>query len=351
MTRVHQLLSAAGPYDAVSGQALAWQSVLARRGLAGDVYAVYVDPRAAHAVRPIEQLDAAAGDLLVLHYSAHAPRLRELLDGPWRLALVYHNITPARYLWHHGAPVAVACALGRSELPRYVEAADAVAGVSEFNARELEAAGASRAEVVPILLDHRRLGPRGRAPAKDGPLVLVVGRLVPNKRHDLVLESFALLRRELQPRARLLCVGEALSKGYRELVEGMAREGMAREGTTFAGGLSQPDLNAAYANADVVLSASEHEGFCVPLLEAFAFGLPVVARPVGGMPEVGGEAVLWADEKPFDPAVAAELLHAAISDPELRAELAARGRTRLGEYAPERVSERIVAFSEGVLAS
>ena len=63
MTRVHQLLSAAGPYDAVSGQALAWQSVLARRGLAGDVYAVYVDPRAAHAVRPIVQLAAAAGDL------------------------------------------------------------------------------------------------------------------------------------------------------------------------------------------------------------------------------------------------------------------------------------------------
>ncbi len=345
MTRVHQLLSAAGPYDAVSAQALAWQRVLAERGLTGDVHAVYLDPRAAGPIRPIEQLDAAADDLLVLHYSAHAPRLRELLDGPWRLALVHHNITPARYLWHHGAHAAVACALGRRELPRYVEAAYAVAGVSAFNARELEAAGAERAEVVPILLDPERLRARGRAPEKDGPLVLMVGRLVPNKRHDLAFESFALLRRELEPRARLLCVGEPLSKGYRELVEGLGGEGV-----TLAGGLSQADLNAAYASADVLLSASEHEGFCVPLLEAFAFGLPVVARPAGGMSEVGADAVLWAGEEPFDPAVAAELLHAAISDSELRAELAARGRARQEEYAPERVTERIVDFTERALS-
>ena len=345
LTRVHQLLSAAGPYDAVSGQALAWQRVLAQRGLAGDVHAVYRDPRAAGEIRPIEQLDAAAGDLLVLHYSAHAPRLRELLDGPWRLALVHHNITPARYLWHHGAFAAGACALGRRELPRYVEAADAVAGVSAFNARELEAAGAEQADVVPIFLDPGRLSARGRTPTGDGPLVLVVGRLVPNKRHDLAIESFALLRRELEPRARLLCVGEALSGEYRELVEGMAGEGV-----TLAGGLSQPDLNAAYASALVLLSASEHEGFCVPLLEAFAFGVPVVARPAGGMTEVGGDAVLWAGEEPFDPAVAAELLHAAISDSELRAELADRGQARLEEYAPERVAERIVAFAERALS-
>ncbi len=260
MTRVHQVLSAAGPYDAVSGQALAWRRVLAEHGLPGDVHAVYVDPRAD--VKPIEQLRAEAGDLLVIHYSAYAPRLRELLDGPWRLALVHHNVTPARYLWHHGAFAAVACALGRRELPIYVQAADALAGVSEFNAREL----GPDAEVVPILQDPRRLEPRGRAPEGAGPLVLVVGRLVPNKRHDLALQSF-------QPSsswsrgARLLCVGSRCRRSTARWSTSWAGPGV-----TIAGGLSQPDLNAAYASADVMLSASEHEGFCVPLLEAFAFG-------------------------------------------------------------------------------
>lgn len=334
MTRVHQVLSAAGPYDAVSGQALAWRRVLAEHGLPGDVHAVYVDPRAD--VKPIEQLKPEAGDLLVIHYSAYAPRLRELLEGPWRLALVHHNVTPARYLWHHGAFAAVACALGRRELPIYAQAADALAGVSEFNAREL----GEGAEVVPILQDPSRLEPRGRAPEGDGPLVLVVGRLVPNKRHDLAFQAF----RRLEPGARMLCVGEPLSKEYRVLVESWAGDGIV-----VAGGLSQPDLNSAYAAADVMLSTSEHEGFCVPLLEAFSFDLPVVARPAGGMPEVGGDAVLWTDE-PFNPVMAAELLRSAIEDQPLREELAARGRARLEEYAPERVEERIVSFVQGALA-
>jgi glycosyltransferase involved in cell wall biosynthesis len=328
VTRVHQLLSAAGPYDAVSGQALAWQRVLAGHGLAGDVHAVYVDPRSG--VKPIEQLDAGSDDLLVLHYSAYAPRLREFLDGPWRLALVHHNVTPARYLWHHGAFAAVACALGRRELPLYARAADALAGVSAFNAREL----GPDAEVVPILQDPARLEPRGRAPGGDGPLVLVVGRLVPNKRHDLAFQAFRLL----EPGARLLCVGEPLSKEYLALVRSWAGDGI-----TLAGGLPQPDLNSAYEAADVLLSTSEHEGFCVPLLEAFAFGLPVVARRAGGMPEVGGDAVLWIDE-PFQPAMAAELMHLAITEAPLREQLAARGRARLEEYSPARVEERIVSF-------
>jgi len=323
---------------------MAWQRVLAGRGLDGGVFAVHLDPRASGTVRAIHELRPGPGDLLVIHYSAHAPGLGDLLEGPWRVALVHHNVTPARYLWRHGAQAAVACSLGRSELPRYVAAADALAAVSAFNARELEAAGGREVQVVPVVLDPGRLAARGRPPAGKGPLVLVVGRLVPNKRHDLAFETFALLRRELAPAARMVCVGEPLSAEYGELV---AR--LAPEGARLAGALSQPDLNAAYADADVLLSTSEHEGFCVPLLEAFAFGVPVVARPAGGMPEVGGDAVLWAGDDPYDPAVGAELVYAAFSERGLRAELARRGRARLESFSAERVAARITGFVEGAL--
>ena len=83
-----------------------------------------------------------------------------------------------------------------------------------------------------------------------------------------------------------------------------------------------------------MLHLSEHEGFCIPLLEAFHFGIPVIARPVGGMPEVAGDAALWTDDPP-DLAAVAELLGLAAGDGELRAELAERGRARLEEFAPE----------------
>jgi glycosyltransferase involved in cell wall biosynthesis len=356
VTRIHQVLSGAGPYDAVTTQALRWRELLARRGFGGGVHAAAIEPRVRRRVAPLGQLEPRPDDLTVLHYSAHAPHLGRVLDQPGRKLLVHHNVTPARYLWEHAPNVAAHCALGRRELPRYLEAADAVAAVSAYNARELEEAGAREVSVVPILLDPARLAERGEPPPArlgdrrnpHGPLVLVVGRLVPSKRHDLALLAFAAYRRACAPDARLLCVGEPLTPAYRRLVEGLADRAGAGAGA-IAGGVPQPQLNAAYAAASVLLSTSDHEGFCVPLLEAFSFDLPVVARPAGGMPEVAGDTVLWAYDEPFDPAVAAELIDLAVRDRELAGELARRGRARLEEYAPHRVAERIVATVEGAL--
>jgi glycosyltransferase involved in cell wall biosynthesis len=350
VTRAHQVLSAAGPYDAVTGQALAWRELLARRGLEGEVYADAIDPRMRRAVRDVARLDPGADDLLVIHHSAFAPRLRRLLGAPGRKLLVYHNVTPAHYLWSHHPGVAVACAAGRGQLGEWGRAADVLAAVSGFNAAELEqavGAGSGSARVTPILFDRARLADRGQAPEGDGPLVLVVGRLVPNKRHDLVLDAFAAYQRAHAPGARLLCVGEAITPAYRALVEDLARRSGADD-VRLAGGVSQPELNAVYAAADVVLSMSEHEGFCVPLLEAFHFDTPVVARPAGGMPEVGGHAVLWTDE---DPAVAAELINMAVEDAELRAELARRGRDRIAAYAPDKVAKEIEGAVDAAVGS
>ncbi|MDQ4049039.1 MAG: glycosyltransferase, partial [Actinomycetota bacterium] len=226
--------------------------------------------------------------------------------------------------------------------------ADLAVGDSELNTAELRAAGAPRARPLPILFDRARLQERRGAPSGSGPLVLVVSRLVPNKRHDLAIAAFAAWRGARSPQARLLLVGEAISPSYLALIERIAEQSGAGAAITFAGGLPQPELNAAYAAADVVLSTSEHEGFSVPLLEAFHFGVPVVARPAGAMPEVGGDAVLWDEGE--DPAVTAELIELAVHDGELRAELERRGRARLERFSYERTAAEIVGAVEEALA-
>lgn len=341
MPAVHQVLSSAGPYDAVSVQARLWRSLLTERGYGGADFAAAVDPRARGHFAPLDRLRPGRGDLLAIRWSAYSPRLLRLLERPERKLLVYHNVTPPGYFWNHHPGVAVACAVGRAQLPLFARAVDVCAADSDFNAADLRAAGAD-ARVLPILFDPARLAQRGTPPAGDGPLVLVVSRLAPNKRHDLAIAAFEAWRAEHAPAARLLCVGEALSPSYADLIGGLADGAV-----TLAGGLTQPDLNAAYARADAMLSMSEHEGFSVPLLEAFHFGLPVVARPAGAMPEVGGDAVLW--DRGDDLAVTAELLHRAVSDPLVRAGLAARGRARLAEFDRERTAERIVAAVEDAL--
>ena len=353
MTRVHQVLSGAGPYDAVTTQALLWRRLFADWGIAGGIHAEALDPRT-EGVEPIAALRPAPEDLLVLRYSAYSRAMRGLLELPQRKLLVYHNVTPPRYLWNHEPAIAVRCSLGRAQLPAYARAADSAVADSAFNAGELEAAGARDVSVVPILLDPARLD-RVRRDADsrdgeaDGPLIICVGRLVPNKRHDLVIQAFAAWQRLHAPEARLLCAGEPISPRYADWLHGVVADCGARN-VSLPGGISEKRLAAAYGDAAVLLSLSEHEGFCIPLIESFQTEVPVVARPAGAMPEVGGDAVLWTGEGAPDPAIVAELIELAVRDTGLRAELIRRGRRRLEQFGWDAGASRVRTAIDAALA-
>lgn len=334
MTRIHQVLSGAGPVDAVTAQAFEYRAAFRSWGMDGGVHAAFAEPAVRAQVQSLAELRPAPDDLLLFHYSAYAPRLEPLLEWPQRKLLVYHNVTPAEWLWEHQPHVATLCALGRDHLPRWARAVDVAAAVSEFNAAELRAAGARDVRVVPILFQAGRLN--GSAEGRGSGRILSVGRLSPHKRPDLVLRAFALYRSACNPDVRLDVVGEALSPAY----EASLRE-LAGEGVVIHGRVDAAKLDALWRDADVFVTLSEHEGFCVPLLEAFASDTPVVARPVGGMPEVGGDAVLWAADR--DLAVVSELIDLAVRDADLRDALIGRGHKQLDKYAPEEVLARLRA--------
>lgn len=346
---VHQVLSGAGPVDAVTSQARAFRALFARWGWGGTDVAWHIDPRVAGAVQPLRMLrehPPGPEDLLLIHYSAYAPRLREILDLPQRKVLLSHNVTPARWFWDYEAGIAVQCALGRRQLPEYAEKADVVAGVSLYNAREL---GSER--VVPILFDPAPLGP---APALDAlapvggagggpPTLLFVGRVAPHKRQDELIRLLALLRAHRLPGARLILVGEPMTAAYQDALAQLADE-LAPGAVEFRQGLSTAELAAAYAEADVFVCLSEHEGFCIPLLEAFHLATPVVSRPSGGIPEVAGDGALLVADR--DLAVVAELVALAVGDADLRAQLRARGRERLAAYGHDTTAAALRALLE-----
>jgi glycosyltransferase involved in cell wall biosynthesis len=335
---VHQLLSGAGPVDAVTGQARAYRRLFGEWGWGGEDRAAYLAPGLDGEIRALRDFRPAPGDVLVFHYSAYAPKLRALLDLPNPKLLVSHNVTPARYLWDYEAAVAIHCAVGRAQLPEFARRVDLAAGVSGYNAAELREAGAPRTAVIPILLDPARLGPLAATDPAPPPTILCVGRLTPHKRQDEVLRAFALYRRHRAPDARLVLVGEPLNPRYERALRELA-DALAPGAVRFERSLSDAQLGDRYRAAHVVLSLSEHEGFCIPLLEAFALGVPVVARPVGGVPEVAGDAALLVEDD--DLAVVAELLHLAISDAGLREELRARGARRAEAYAYPEVAGRL----------
>jgi glycosyltransferase involved in cell wall biosynthesis len=338
--RIHQLLSGAGPHDAITSEAVSFRARFHEWGWDGKDYAAHVAPGLNGHIRMLKRFKPKPDDLLLIHHSAGAPRLRELLALPNRKLLLYHNVTPAPWFWEHAPNVAVQCAVGREQLPALVRSVQVAAADSAFNVAELEALGAARTAVIPLLVDYTRLGPPRAEPTGPAgpPTVLFVGRLSPHKHQDEVIRAFSLYRRHRAPDARLILVGDPISSRYLAFLRSLA-DTLAPGAVSIESGLSNEELGERYRAAHVFLCLSAHEGFCIPVLEALSQGVPVIARPAGAIPETTGDAAILVDDP--DLAVIAELVHLAVSDAELRAELRRRGQRRLALHSPDRVAERL----------
>lgn len=350
--RVDQLLAAAAPGDAVTATALAHQRLLRTLG-PSEVYATFVDPALAGRVHPLTPSalpPAGPDDVLLVHVSIGAPELVAVLGGrPERVGLVYHNLSPAEAFAPFEPALAGLLELGRRQLPGLVARADFALACSAFNAAELEALGLRRLDVVPPATDLDALlaeppAAGGPWPA-DGPAVLLVAQVAPHKRQHLLAAAFHVLATWHRPDAALLLVGPTHTPGY----AGAVRRQLDRLALTRAaltGRVSAAGLAAAYRRASVFVTLSAHEGFCVPVVEAMAFGVPVVAARAGAIPETAGDAALLLDD--VGPELVAEAVLAVLDDEALRRTMAERGAARVAAYrqasAPGRYLAALGAF-------
>ena len=340
--KVDQVLSAAGPVDAVTNQALAWRGWFRRWGWSGDDYAARREPETRRHVRPLRELDAGTSDVVIVHYSGYAEDFDGLIETDAPILLLSHNITPAEWFWAYEPVEGVRCQLASQQLAESGGKARTLAGVSRFNADELSQATGRQTEVIPVLFDRERLGRGGRQHGDrrpgSAPQILFVGRLSPHKRQDLLIRAFAAFLRR-RPGARLQLVGTPLSPSYLEHLRRLA-DSLAPGAVSFERGVGQSELIKRYRAADLFVCLSEHEGFCIPLLEAFHFGVPVVARDAGAVGEVvDGAGVLL--EPRDDLATIAALLEVVLGDEELQAELRARGEQRLAHYDAGATAQRM----------
>jgi len=345
MTAVHQLVPNFDDSDAIGNHIRALRGLLRDWGHASDVYAQYMhealigDARFYTRYRDVSRPE----NVLLFHFSIGSEVTSFFAGLPDRKVVVYHNITPAEYFVGVNARVADRCRRGRWELGRLARVTDLALGVSEFNRQELEAAGFRRTGVLPILLDwghyahppvRRLLEQHGR-----GTILLYVGRVAPNKRVEDLVKAYYFYRR-LDPASRLLVVGSAVdTEGYLAGCQKLAAELGVTDGVLFTGAVSQAELCTYYRLATVYLSMSEHEGFCVPLLEAMHFGVPIVAYAAAGVPGTLGDAGLPVAEKDF-PTIA-ELLHRVVTEPVLRDAIVAAQRERLKAFDRDVIGEQL----------
>jgi glycosyltransferase involved in cell wall biosynthesis len=343
---IHQILVSASPGDAVTNAALGTRELLRRVG-PSEIFARYIHEGLAGDVLSLEDYErrptaAGAGNLLIYHASIGEPAvLSFLLERRERLVLVYHNITPPEYFVTIDPDFAELLAGGRLELAALRPRVHLALAVSAYNARELEALGYRDVRLSPLVIDVeslRSLKPDARAIAVledclDGPLVLFVGQLLPHKRPDLLLQAYHVLVTYLRPEAHLALVGPSPADGYRETLEAFGRE-LNLTRAWLAGRVTPAELAAYFRAASVFVTLSEHEGVCVPLLEAMAFDLPVVARDFAAVPEtLGGAGLLLPSND--DPLLIAEALAQLLTDEGLRKELVEAGTRRLADFDPD----------------
>jgi glycosyltransferase involved in cell wall biosynthesis len=331
MKAVHQLLAALSYGDAISDEALAIRNHLRKAGLTSDIFAEGVHPRMAGKARPLWEYPrrSSVDTTCLFHFSIGSAAGPLIFHAPDRLVIIYHNITPAHWFLGFHPHLAGLCHNGRRELAAFSARAELALGDSEFNRRELEAAGFRRTGVLPIVLDFGRYRQTPAAVIRrfyrDGRRnVLFVGRIIPNKRIDDLIRVFAVYQRYIEPRSRLLLVGDHRGhERYYDRLQEMARA-LRLDEIVFTGHVDHSDLLAYYSVADIFLCLSEHEGYCVPLVEAMLFDVPVIAYDAGAVAETlrGGGVLL--KEKRLE--TTAELVHSIITDAALRSAVLATQR-------------------------
>jgi glycosyltransferase involved in cell wall biosynthesis len=316
---VHQVLATLGYGDAIGHEVLGIQRVLRRAGYSSDIFVETADLRLEPLTRDYRELiDASRPDNLLLHHfsiGSKASRIAYAL--PDRMALIYHNITPPEYFAAVHRTLARQCFHGRREIHAYVDRCDLALGDSEFNRQDLETLGFPRTAVLPVVPDFSHLDAvpdRFVAGQFDDHWtnILFVGRVIANKKIEDLIRFFHAYQSTVNPRSRLLIVGVfSLFERYFAALAHLADE-LDVSQVHFLGQVSDAELVACYEVADLFLCASEHEGFCVPLVEAFYKQVPVLAYAATAVPStMDGAGVLFRDK---DPRHVAALMDAILSD-------------------------------------
>jgi len=346
-----QVMEALDVGDAVSSITRRNAGLLAQLGQPADILARFRHEQLLHEVRPLHSALGRPDLALLFHYWGFnsSAWLLKAHRGP--KAVHYHNITPPEF-FEPGSDLRAQTERGYAQLAAIAGCFDLVVGVSRYNVREFSrylSAPRPALHLYPVIdpqavaseVYDQALYRALRRPGQTN--IVFVGRIARNKRQDRLIQLFDYYYREVDPRARLWLVGnDRGDPAYRAELERLRTGLPSADQIRFTGKVSDAEVNAYYRAADVFVCASEHEGFCVPIAQAMALDVPVLAYAAAAVPETMGCAgvliPVW--EVPR----VAELMHTALTDQEARAALVRGQRDSLPRFSTDEARRRLAAI-------
>ncbi|MBI2414146.1 MAG: glycosyltransferase [Deltaproteobacteria bacterium] len=350
---VHQLLSNMDGGDAISNEALELRDILRLNGYESEIYARFIHPGVSSECRFYKEhrKRSSARNIAILHHSIGSEVSEYFRGLPDRKIMIYHNITPSAYFEPFDSRHAYLLKKGRYELKTFAAVPDLALGDSDYNAEELRSLGYGNVAVLPLPINTRHFDAEPEAAVmgryKDQLTnIIFVGRVAPNKRFEDVIKAFSFYQRFINPSSRLFLVGSYRETDrYFTALKALAENLGARD-VIFTGHVTKEELAAYYRLAHIFLCMSEHEGFCVPLLEAMHLNIPVLAYRASAVPETMGYAGVLFSEKRYEEI--AELMDAVLTNPALKSRILSAQSERLKDFDRVKTGERFIEYVRSV---
>lgn len=353
--RVIQVLTTLSFGDAVGNDALALKEVLKKNGYQTAIYGENVDKRLplGSALHIDKLSDLRKEDVIIYHLSTGTRLNYWIRDLDCKKIMIYHNITPPDFLQEYNSQGAELCREGLEETRMLKDTFDCVYADSEFNKQELIKMGyCCPIKVLPILIpfDDYKKQPNKfllRKYDDDYTNIVFVGRIAPNKKQEDVIEAFYYYHKYYNPKSRLFLVGSygGMEKYYNRLKE--YAEALDAENVIFTGHIKFGEILAYYHMAHVFLCMSEHEGFCVPLVEAMFFDKPIIAYDSCAIKGTLGESGILLEKK--NNLEAAALINKVVCDDVLKRKILTKQSERLKDFDNAKIEKLFIGYLQEFL--
>jgi glycosyltransferase involved in cell wall biosynthesis len=336
--RVDQLVPTFHRGDAIGDTAFQMRDFFRSQGFASGIYCLECDEGLEAEAGPFAEFPAPGrGDVTILHFALPSSLTQGFARLKSRKILVYHNITPEGFFAPFNTEMARICRLGREELASLASVVDLALADSEYNRRELPDLGYRKTGVLPLVIDFKKYARPMSSFVHglyrdDRTNILFVGRVAPNKRIEDLIRTTFYFKKYISPLVRLIVVGKtsSLPKYFESLVRMADEFFLEPEEIVFTGHVPDEEMFALYRASDVFLSMSEHEGFCLPLIESMVFDLPIIAYDSTAVPFTLEGAGVLIDSK--GPDMVGELVDRAAHDIELRRRVLEGQKARLERF-------------------
>ena len=346
-SKIFQVIVTMMPGDAMGNDCLLLDKKFKSIGLNSRIYSIYNHYKSKENIYSYDSLPELNRDDVVIYHMCEKTKINaDLKKMDCKKIAVYHNVTPAHFFTSYLPGECKKQAESVIEIQSLSSCFDWCIAVSEFNKQDLVRLGydANKITVIPINIefeDYKQFPDKAVIEKyRDGYVnILFVGRIVPNKKQEDIIRAFAYYKKHINAKSRLILIGSPIGEKYITSLKQYVSS-LDLPDVIFTGKTSFQEILAFYRIANIFLCLSEHEGFCVPLVEAMMFDVPIIAYNSSAIEYTLNGCGVLIDEK--NPALLSKVIERIVKDNDTRKKIIAGQQKRLKDFEGNKTFSQVL---------